>query len=68
MDKQYIKMISAFEQAGACLGQFASVMWQYYSHLCDQGFTKPEALVLVRAYQNTIIKQSLMRPPEPEQE
>ena len=58
MDKNTAKMIHTFEQAGAMMGQFAYLIGQYFDKLTDQGFTRNEALVLCRAYQNTVLKSA----------
>jgi hypothetical protein len=54
MDQDYAKAISAFEQAGAHLGQFAAMLQTYHKSLCEAGFQRTEALELVRELQTTL--------------
>jgi hypothetical protein len=56
-DKDYIKTLSALEQAGAHMGPFAAFMHTYHNSLCEAGFTRDEALVLVRDLQTTLFVQ-----------
>ena len=57
-EKDKMKLISCFEQAGAVMGEFARLLGQYYNELCQAGFARDEALKLTIAYQEIIIKQS----------
>jgi hypothetical protein len=58
-EKDKMKLISCFEQAGAVMGEFARLLGQYYNELCQAGFARDEALKLTIAYQEIILKQSL---------
>jgi hypothetical protein len=58
MDKNTAKMIHTFEQAGSMMGQFAYLIGQYFDKLTNEGFTREEALVLCRSYQNIILKSA----------
>ncbi len=67
MDKEHLKMISAFEQGAGFLGEFASLLAAYHSQLCDKGFQRPEALVLVKELQSILFSQSFnLTPPTDE--
>lgn len=57
MDKN-LKAISAFEQAGAHLGNFATLLQTYHKSLCNAGFQRDEALELVREFQKTLFSQA----------
>ena len=58
MDKDYLKAISSFEQAGAHLGNFASLLFTYHKSLCDAGFQRDEALQLVKQLQTILFHQA----------
>lgn len=58
MDKDYMKAVSNFEQAGAHLGQFAALLATYHKSLCEAGFQRDEALELVRELQTTLFAQA----------
>jgi len=58
MDKDYAKAVSSFEQAGAHLGNFASLLFTYHESLCKAGFQRDEALELVRELQATLFAQA----------
>ena len=53
MDK--INIIQKFEQAGAMLGEFASMLGVYHKHLQEHGFTREESMKLVSAYHQSIL-------------
>jgi hypothetical protein len=54
----YFKVLSALEQAAAGLRPIASVLHSYFKALYEQGFTRPEALELVKDFQGKILAQS----------
>lgn len=58
MDKDQARSISAFEQAGAHLGNFAGLLFAYHKSLCDAGFQRDEAISLVRELQKTLFEQA----------
>lgn len=58
MDKEYAKAVSSFEQAGAHLGNFATLLFTYHKSLCDSGFQRDEALKLVIELQATLFAQA----------
>lgn len=58
MDKDYIKAIAAYEQAGANLANFATMLFTYHKALCDSGFQRDEALVLVKELQAILFGQA----------
>jgi hypothetical protein len=58
MDKDYMKQISAYEQAGANLGNFAGMLHTYHKSLCEAGFQRDEALVLVKELQSILFGQA----------
>ena len=58
MDKNYAKAVSNFEQAGAHLGNFATLLCTYHKSLCEAGFQRDEALELVRELQSTLFTQA----------
>lgn len=58
MDKNYAKAVSNFEQAGAHLGNFATLLQTYHKSLCEAGFQRDEALELVRELQSTLFTQA----------
>jgi hypothetical protein len=58
MDKEHIKMISAFEQSAGFLGEFATMLAAYHIQLCDKGFQRPEALILVKELQSILFAQA----------
>ena len=43
-----------FEQAGAFLNIFATFLYSYHNSLCEAGFQRSEALVLVTKLQDRI--------------
>ena len=51
MNDKHLKMLAAFEQAGAFLNLFATFLFSYHKSLCDAGFQRAEALVLVKKMQ-----------------
>lgn len=54
-NSEYFKMLSAFEQAGATLRPIAAALSTYMNALVDSGFTRPEALELVKILQEKVI-------------
>ena len=64
MSKEYSKMISDFDQTSASLGLFAGLLAVYHSNLCEKGFLRPEALVLVKELQSILFAQAFNMPPE----
>lgn len=57
-ENEYLKAISAFEQAGAHLTPFASMLAAYHSSLCQSGFERREALELVKGMQAIIFTKA----------
>lgn len=51
-------MISAFEQSAGFLGEFATMLAAYHLQLCEKGFQRPEALVLVKELQAILFSQA----------
>jgi hypothetical protein len=49
LENEHLKAISAFEQAGANLTPFASMLATYHTSLCQAGFQRQEALELVKS-------------------
>jgi hypothetical protein len=68
MDKDYIKSISEFEQAGAHFKQFAAMLYSYHKSLCDTGFQRDEALQLVRELQTIMFSQAFNLGPANEED
>jgi len=68
MDKDYAKAVSNFEQAGAHLGNFATLLFTYHKSLCESGFQRDEALELVRELQTTLFAQAFNFGPQPSQD
>lgn len=68
MDKEYAKAVSNFEQAGAHLGNFATLLFTYHKSLCDSGFKRDEALELVRELQTTLFAQAFNFGPQQKQD
>lgn len=68
MDQNHAKMISSFEQAGAHLGVFATLLFSYHKSLCESGFLRDEALVLVQNLQAMIFAQAFNFGPKSEEE
>ena len=64
MDKDYAKAISNFEQAGAHLGNFATLLFTYHKSLCESGFQRDEALELVMGLQTTLFAQAFNLGPQ----
>lgn len=58
MDKDYIRAVSNFDQAGAHLGNFATLLATYHKALCEAGFQRDEALELVKVMQQTLFDQA----------
>ena len=58
MDKNYIKIIQGFEQAGAMMGPFANFIAIYFKNLVENGFTRQEALTLVENYQIMVFNKA----------
>lgn len=59
MDKDYLRSVSNFEQAGAHLGNFAGLLCTYHKSLCDAGFLRNEALELVKQLQTILFNQAM---------
>lgn len=68
MDKDYVKAVSAFEQAGAHLSNFASMLFTYHKSLCESGFQRDESLELVRELQTTLFAQAFNFGPSEDQD
>ncbi len=51
MKDDHLKAIAMFEQAGAFLNIFATFLYSYHNSLCEAGFQRSEALVLVTKLQ-----------------
>ena len=58
MDKNHIRMIQGFEQAGAMMKPFANLIGVYFKDLVESGFTRQEALALVENYQAMIFNKA----------
>lgn len=54
----YYKILAGLEQAAAGLRPIASLLHSYFKALHEQGFTRPEALELVKDFQGKIMLQS----------
>ena len=52
MKDDHLKAIAMFEQAGAFLNIFATFLYSYHNSLCEAGFQRSEALVLVTKLQD----------------
>lgn len=64
-----MKMISAFEQSAGFLGEFATMLAAYHCQLCEKGFQRPEALVLVKELQGILFSQAFnLTTPQDEEE
>jgi len=44
--------LAALDQGKAGLAMRAELLWSYFNHLTAEGFTRPEALDIVVAYQS----------------
>lgn len=64
MDKDYIRAVSNFDQAGAHLGNFAMLLSTYHKALCEAGFMRDEALELVKDMQKTLFDQAFNTGPQ----
>ena len=58
MNDRHMKMLAAFEQAGAFLNLFATFLFSYHKSLCDAGFQPAESLVLVKKMQTIMFKNA----------
>lgn len=58
MDKEYMRSVSDLDQAGAHLGQFATMLYTYHHSLTESGFQRTEALELVRELQTLLFQQA----------
>jgi len=68
-ENEYLKALSAFEQAGAHLTPFASMLATYHASLCQAGFQRPEALELVKSMQQILFTKAFnLVPPTDEEE
>lgn len=54
-NSDYLKMISAFEQAAATLRPVVSMYGSYMNALVEAGFTRPEALKMTMALQEKVL-------------
>ena len=52
MNNDHMKAISMFEQASAFLNSFATFLSSYHTSLCQAGFNRKEALILVKKLQD----------------
>lgn len=59
-EEEYYKAISSFEQASAHLEQFAGLLGNYNKQLIEAGFTRPEALKLVKEFQAVLFQQAFL--------
>ena len=66
MDKDYMKSVSAFDQAGSHLSNFSGLLFTYHKSLCEAGFQRDEALVLVKELQATLFAQAFNFGPKPD--
>lgn len=67
-NNDYIKSISAFEQAGANLANFAAMLSVYNKNLIEAGFQRDESIILVKELQTIIFSQSFNLGTKPEEE
>ena len=58
MKDEHLKAIAMFEQAGAFLNIFATFLYSYHNSLCEAGFQRSEALVLVTKLQDRIFSDA----------
>lgn len=58
MKDEHIKAIAMFEQAGAFLNIFATFLYSYHNSLCEAGFNRREALVLVKKLQDKMFSDA----------
>jgi hypothetical protein len=58
MNNDHLKTIAMFEQAGAFLNVFATFLYSYHNSLCEAGFQRSEALVLVKKLQTTMFTEA----------
>jgi hypothetical protein len=54
-NSDYLKMISAFEQAAATFRPVVSMYGSYMNALVEAGFTRPEALKMTLALQEKVL-------------
>lgn len=66
MNSDYLKAISDCEQAGANLAPFAQMLAVYHRSLCESGFMRDEALLLVKDLQATIFSKAFNIGPQTE--
>lgn len=57
----YLKKFSAMEQAATGMRPVATLMSTYFNALIENGMTRPEALVLTKAYQKIFINFSIQK-------
>ena len=60
----YMRKFSAMEQAATAMRPVATLMTTYFNALIDNGLTRPEALILTKAYQKIFINYSMRNNPQ----
>lgn len=58
MKDEHLKAIAMFEQAGTFLNIFATFLYSYHNSLCESGFNRREALVLVKKLQDKMFSDA----------
>jgi len=58
MNDKHLRVLAAFEQASAFLNIFATFLSSYHKSLCEAGFKRSEALVLVEKVQHAMFDQA----------
>lgn len=51
MNDKHLRLVAAFEQAGAFLNIFSTFLFSYHKDLCSAGFRPEESLALVKEMQ-----------------
>ncbi len=51
MNDKHLRLVAAFEQAGAFLNVFSAFLFSYHKDLCNAGFRPEESLALVKDMQ-----------------
>ena len=58
MKDEHLRAMAMFEQAGAFLNIFATFLYSYHNSLCEAGFQRSEALVLVSKMQDKMFSDA----------
>ena len=59
MNDKHMRTVSAFEQASAFLGIYAQFLFAYHRDLCNAGFQREEALLLVKEIPQMMFVEAL---------